>query len=528
MKVLFASVSKSILPHPGNNYFSISVMKKSIYIAFIALGLCACNNNEENFNDALESGTPDAPVVYHMSIKASFDDAQTKGVTFDANGKDISTQFESTDKIYVYNKTKDAFARIADDDDHNLSYLQPSSISASGGSCTLEGNMSFYKLNDSDEWEAVTIESGDEYNLYYGMNDLDYHYAYTIIPRFDYTEQDGSASSASACDFAEATGIVMTLSDNTLTVPEGIQFENLQSMFRQRLSFKKDDAYVTPTITKLTVGTKNETLLFYYAPTLEDTNDDRIQAFDYFDIYNPVITSDGDIYLSLAFYYTTECPADEDQLILTATDDEGNVYQCAKNVPVDGFQNSRYYYGSSELVWQYKTVRPIVTRSDDGEPDELIPDGNGWHSFSDDPDPAQITISGNSLGYIFWFDGSAEITLSDNGTATSFKDNNDFIYSFYDLTIELVSDYTIICPNYGTAIWADGSLKFKTTGNEQKLTVTTNDDSYCGIYGWDNYDDGESSTVNDLAADGFTVTRSDRQDNVDGTYTWVYTVTPNP
>ena len=42
----------------------------------------------------------------------------------------------------------------------------------------------------------------------------------------------------------------------------------------------------------------------------------------------------------------------------------------------------------------------------------------------------------------------------------------------------------------------------------------------------DNYGWGGTSDTSALAADGYTVTRSARTDNADGTYTWTYTVRP--
>ena len=497
-------------------------MKRNAYLAFIALALCACNNDKEEIHNDFSA----APIVYHVSVKASFD-SQTKGVTFGADGKTITSQFEAGDKIYVYNETKNAFARFADGD-QNLAYLQPesASISADGSSCTLEGNLSFYTWNDgTDAWEEVTVDAGDSYSLYYQMNEPDFKFSYNYIPRFNYEDQDGSAATASKYDFAEATGITMTLSGSTLTVPNAIQFKNLQSMFRQNLSFTKDDATVTPTISKLTVGTKNETLLFYYGPNFADG--DPFQAFDAFEIYDPQIT-DGDIYLSLSFYYG-ENSADGDQLIFTAVDNEGNVYQCAKDVPEGGFENSNYYYGTCELVWQYSYVKPTVTRSDGGDVDELIPNNGLYDIYGDF---MKVSISGNSLGYyIFWFNGNpAEVTLGGNGRAISYADNNDFILGEADLTIVLATDYTIECPNNETAIWAGyslGDLKLSTTGAEQTLTVRTNSSQYCGIYG-DNYDRGAESEPNDLAAVGFTVALTYSGSNDDGTYTYVYTVTPTP
>lgn len=387
--------------------------------------------------------------------------------------------------------------------------------------------MTFWKLNGSDEWESVEVEAGDSYSLFYKMNDPDYKYSPSVpIPRFDWSEQDGSATAASNCDFAEAKGIMLTLSGTTLTVPTNVRFENLQSMFRQRLSFTKGGSPVTPTtITKLTVGTKNKTYLEYYRPDRPDLIGDngKYWSFDSFDIENPVITGDGDIYLSLAFYYTPSTPAAGDQLILTATDSEGNIYQCSKDVPTGGFQKSKYYHGNCEMVWQKQLIMPTVTRTDGGDPDELIP-YDGLYDISGDP--AEVTISGNSLGYIFSFDESAVVTLTGNGLATSTADNNDFIFAYTDLTIVLDSDYTIVCPDYETALYTYETLKLKTTGSVHTLTVTTNSEDYSGIYGWNNYDEGISGNVSALAADGFTVECSATIDNLDGTYTWVYTVSP--
>ena len=502
-------------------------MKRNDYIALIALALCACNNDKEEIHNDFSA----APIVYHVSVKASFD-SQTKGVTFGADGMTITSQFEAGDKIYVYNETKNAFARVSDEDD-DLAYLQPASISADGSSCTLEGDLSFYTWNDeSDAWEEVTVEAGDSYSLYYQMNEPDYIFFGSNIPRFNYEDQDGSAATASNYDFAEATGITMTLSGSTLTVPNAIQFKNLQSMFRQNLSFTKDDATVTPTISKLTVGTKNETLLLYYRPNF--AFGEPFQAFDSFEIYDPQIT-DGDIYLSLSFYYG-ENSADGDQLILTAVDNEGNVYQCAKDVPEGGFENSNYYYGTCELVWQYKeddAVKPTVTRSDGGDEDELDLGGEGVYWITGVEGNARITISGSSVGYCFAFNdevNSVVVTLDGDGSGTAFYsgDNSEFIYAQNNLTIELASDYTINCSNYYVCISSMGNLKLKTSDDQpHTLTVTTNDeDSAYGIYGRYNYDAWVYDDLANLAADGFSVTCPGAVDNEDGTYTWVYTVTP--
>lgn len=499
-------------------------MKKIIYIAFIALGLCACDNTEEILN------TPEStksPVAYHFSLQASFD-AQTRGVTFDGEST-ISSQFEGTDKVYVYNETKKALARHLDEGNYVATALQPSSITASGRGCTLEGDLSFWKQNGST-WESVSIDDDDTYSLFYQMNRPNYPDE-NGGPVYVYAFQKGSAESASQFDFAEANGIVMTKNGSALTVPESVVFTNLQSMFRQHLTFKQGDDVVNPkSITTLSISTNHSTLVWYYWPT------DDVDSFfskESLEIDNPEII-DGDVFLALTFDYAQHPDHEGEQLILTAYDDEGNVYQCAKDVPKNGFENGKYYYGDMTMLWKYKDVRPTVTRTDGGT---TITPEQGKYSFnlSSDPDPVEFTISGNSTGYCFYTTSDAIITLDGNGTAV-YSGAAPFILGELGLTISLASNYTIDCRNYAYAICADfGYLKLKTTGDSYKLTVIANDPKYRGLLGWDNFNPGYAEDVADLAETGFSVTLTSTtptdEDN-DGNpdyYTWVYTVAPtNP
>lgn len=511
-------------------------MRRSlIWVASVALAFVACTKVGHQ-----ESCEIDAPGVYRLSLNATLD-TQTKGVTFSGESG-ISSQFEEGDKVYVYNETKKAYARVLVEEDYKLAYLQPSSISDAGRSCVLEGELSFYKFNDdTDEWELVAPEDGDTYSLYYQMNDPDYEFG-TSQPRYVYTlledgntAQDGSASSVSGCDFAEATGISINLSGNTLTVPSTVRFANLQSMFRQRLTFTKGGAIVdpVPTISKLTIETTNETLVDYY--WLDKDDGEKKQTTSSFDIFNPVITSDGDIYLSLAFYYTASEPAEGDQLVLTAVDTEGNVFQCKKDVPVGGFQKGRYYFGNCEMEWDHQSIKPTVTRSDGGGPDELEPGlyYDGQYDFTGNP--MRITISGDCQGYRFYFnDNPGFVTLTGSGDPVSalWSENNAFIESDEDLTVILDCNYFIDnSADFEKAIDCGGELKLMTTGRTQTLTVITNDDgtNAYGIYGDSNFDAWryDFSNISNLAVDGFTVSCPGSVDNQDGTFTWVYTVTPN-
>ena len=118
-------------------------MKKTLFIlTILALGLTACNKET------------DQPVsVYHISIPASMG-AETKAVDFSGTdpvtGKPTAvSSFKTTDKIYVYNRTKEEML---------TGNLTPS---ADGKTCDLEGTL------------TGTISVDDEILLLYNMNLLD-------------------------------------------------------------------------------------------------------------------------------------------------------------------------------------------------------------------------------------------------------------------------------------------------------------------------------------------------------------------
>ncbi|MBO7588330.1 MAG: hypothetical protein J6T18_02765 [Bacteroidaceae bacterium] len=498
-------------------------MKKNVYIAFAALGLCACNNEIIQKMDYNE-----VPAVYHLNIQAGFDPL-TKAVTFGDDGVTITTGFEVTDCIYVYNETKQAFARAGSGD---YIVLHPSFISDSGTSCTLSGDLSFYTWDETEtQWANVLVEETDTYALYYQLNLPGS--GYSMVPVFYYDDQDGGIASVSGLDFAEATGVSMTLSGSTLTVADGVRLENLQSMFRQHLSFTKDGVAIDPgTLTSIEVSTENGTLIDMYSPT--DLSDPY--SFGSIFLVSPVLSADNDVYLSLAFHYDEGQSAVGDKLILKATDGNGNIYQCSKSVPTSGFVPSMYYYGSMTLAWTGQDIKPTVTRGDGGS--DIVPgvDGEYVFNYSSEPDPTVFTISGNSAGYYFYVGRDAIITLAGDGTAGNVPDNSNDSFLYDEMggfRIILASDYTIDCKNLKTAIWADwGDLTLETnTGSAQTLTVIANDPDYRGLYGENYYD----NTVDpgELAADDFKVELTsttpgpDEDSNGEPDYfTWVYTVTP--
>ena len=338
-------------------------MRRSVVIISAVLALAACAQLETPVQK-------EPPVVYSLSLQVSLD-PQTKGVTFGGDGKSVSSRFQEGDKIYLYNKTKGAMARSAQNYSATPIVLTSSMIQDEGLSCTLAGEVSFFRWNpgeskgkektNSGEWVPVSHEDTDEYELYYQMNDADYSSEGNYYPGFNYRDQLGSKASASQHDFAVATGIQMNLVSGSLSAQNKVSFMNLQSMYRQSLIFKNSKSEtVTPTITKLSVSCSKGTLVEGIHPT-EVSQYSGVYAID---INNPVI-EDGSVYLSLTFCYPND-DSKNDTFCLRAIDDKGNVYICEKNMPAGGFQNGKYYYGNCEMTWQEKNNLAKVEASDLG------------------------------------------------------------------------------------------------------------------------------------------------------------------
>ena len=153
-------------------------------------------------------------------------------------------------------------------------------------------------------------------------------------------------------------------------------------------------------------------------------------------------------------------------------------------------------------------------------------DYNGQYKLS--TQNFNITLSGTSSNCNF-HNTSSGIVQFNGLNATN---NGLFFYCGYDLTVGLNGANTIVSTNEAYCIYAK-TLKLSGNGT---LTVTAKNADYCGIYGLYNYNLTTTSldVSAQLAANGYTVTRSARTDNDadnDGTpesYTWTYTVRPNP
>ena len=544
-------------------------MKKTMHtLSALTIAAALATVNIACSNDDIIVEQPKAPVaeapVCHFNIPANIGEGtETRAITIGETS--ITSEFANTDKVYMFIEGQGTNAgklAVAHNGTDAATYLTPSNIN--GATCTLEGALKFY-YNDNDNFAAYEPAVNDVVYLYYNMKKPVEDHAYSInMAGLDYHTQNGSkdqdvygsygsytflaSTGASACDFAEAKMKVTAVTGNgtdgySLTMVQyddntksNVHFENMGSMFRQRLSFtdKNGQSIAIPTLEKLAVKFEggDYTVGTYYPFSQYGS----YYSLPDMSITNPIVSAEGDVYLALMFYDSNK----DLPLVLEAKDSDGNVYSVTKNAPTGGFKNGKYYYGSTTLAWQ-KCIKPTVTGT------SATPVGDPA-TYTVTENPVNLTISGYSEGYDFELsEGHGGTITLDNVTASG--TTNSPLYSPFieqeanasnaDVSLVLTGTNSITC---GTnwCILVYGNLKLSCTGTSATLTVTGTTDGCCGIQGFNYRSDGafgvsfnechtttELDVTSMLAADGYSVIRSARTDNSDGTYTWTYTVTKN-
>ena len=455
-------------------------------------GLTACSSDDNILGEQPTTEQPTAVKTYQVNIAATLDEAQTRAVTFDndATPPTATGSFDASEPVYVYNETKGVMLS---------GVLHPTDISDDGKSCNLTGEL------------TGSFDAGDQLTLLYNMSDFDTNPADCYF-RYDY--QDGSGSDV--IDGGMATGVNATISSGTLTTATTVTFAMQQAIFRLKFT----DGTNPISVNKLTTECTGLDVVGYYSPFNEDLKYEKQTI-----VVNPTTATSDYLYVALGINESAEPSA----LTFTVIDEEGNVYTATKAAPSSGFKNGKYYYSSAATVLTKQTlVKPTITWTSVADITEKEPDSYNWYYVygpwnGEGYDPSEFTISGTSRGYRFYaFDG-ATVHL-DNLDAIK-NEENDFIYTTnYQLILDISGANTITCKKENQAIYSEGTLKLMGNGT---LTVTAKAYNLYGLYAETNYKTGNNSDASVLAADGYTVTRSDMTDNGDGTYTWTYTVAKN-
>jgi len=510
-----------------NYIFSLA---SALLMGTMALSLTACSS-EDNIVNNIQQPAQGEVHTYTVSIPATFsDNAGTRAVAFDNNGSTpaITAKFVEDEKVYVFNKNSNHPQLLS-------GYLVVKNVSADMKSCELQGQL------------TGLIDPDDEVMLFYNLNNTnsniyDYNNFY-----YDYNDQVGTA--ASCVDGAMATMKVKEIdasnnykmtfyatTDNTKTQAKAV-FANVQSMFR--FQFADKDAPTTPIKVKtLNIQSKNVGLaqrrLFPIMSTEFFTTSGGINV-------TPATATDDYLYVALCF---DENNASAHELYFCVTDDAGNAYKGCKSAPTEGFKNGKYYYNTAPITLE-KQSAPTITWTTPST--AVAADASFIYSFNVGGGgvgvtPYDITVSGACKGYGFEITSSGNtgtIRLQNlNATWKNANPTTPFIsVTNGDVLFELTGANSITCNTY-YAIHGGGNVKFSCTGASATLTVTASRSDLCGILGDSNYEQSQGAgaynyyltttelVTSQLAAPGYTVTRSARTDNVDGTYTWTYTVSP--
>ncbi len=477
-------------------------MKKLFVSMMVLAGMTACNS-EDSITGEAAAEQPAAMKTYQVSIPASFGgDGQTRAVTFDGqtravtfDGTTSSSTFAETEEVYVYNATTKEVLE---------GYLTPTDISADGKSCNLTGTL------------TGTISDGNSLTLLYNLTE---YYSDPTWCNFNYDGQDGTQSGV--VDGATATVTASgDFAGGILTTSATALFTNVQSMFRFKFVDEGGDPITVATL--LIQPTGRDFACFYWPLEAEDS---RYGSSD-MTVTPSTPTSD--------YLYVAICINEDESpsaLEFTATDASGNEYKGTKTALTGGFKNGKYYYNASAIALTKQVVRiaPTITWTSVLDGDPVSPDVyhcyyvlGPWNDDTGSYEPSEITLSGTSSGYCFCMTNGATIHL--NGlTATYDSNDNQFIYSNSNLTLDISGANSITTKNFNQAISVNGTLKLSGNGT---LTVTANYADRYGVYAESNYNNGNNSAASVLAATYHTVTRSARTDNADGTYTWTYTVAP--
>lgn len=500
-------------------------LASALLMGTMALSLTACSSEDNIVNSAQQPAQGEVR-TYTVSLPATFsDNAGTRAVAFDNSGTTpaIVTKFVENEKVYVYNKTTSALLE---------GYLTVKNVSADMKSCELQGQLT----------GTGTISADDEVELLYNLNYINSTVSSVDDFYYDYSTQNGTA--ASCVDGAKATMKVKAIDasnnykttfyavgDETAKTQAKAVFANLQSMFR----FSFTDGTNPIKVKTLNIQSRNVAIANRFYPMLSS------QYYPSSIYVTPSDATADYLYVGLCI---NEANAADDVLYFCVTDDNGNAYIGTKAAPAGGFENGKYYYSTSPIALE-KPSAPTITWTNPSSP--VAADASLIYDFTAVTD-FDITIANADgkdfcSGYAFRIASSgAKGTIRLNNLNARWNSGNPstpFISGGSDFVVELTGTNSITT-NVTNCIKSGGNLKLSCTGASATLKVTSKAAYYCGIVGVSNYHSTSSNpgyndylttteldVTSQLAAPGYTVTRSARTDNADGTYTWTYTVAPS-
>ena len=231
----------------------------TVAIAAVAIGFTACAD------DSLVTPKATAPVNgtnYKFSIPANMGGGDTRAIAYNSETGGYDALFETSDFIYVYNVTKDAYGQKKIENEKGDyswmedSYLQPD---ANGKTANLVGELGFWKYDyDENEWFEIIPEKDDELMLFYNIRYTQYNQSIDYNRDFSYDYNYNSK----IADYALAT-VKITSTDDGVIKTEPSSFQNPQSIYKVNFTGIGSDVKIK----KVTIGSEQRKLVSYYRPT---------------------------------------------------------------------------------------------------------------------------------------------------------------------------------------------------------------------------------------------------------------------
>ena len=389
----------------------IKSLRRSLFCtvaaAVVTIGFTACAD------DSLVTQNTPAPANvggYKLSIPANMGGGGTRAIAYNSETGGYDATFETSDRIFVYNVTKNAeglkIYKYDDGEYYETAFLNPDT---NGKTANLCGQIDVFRTKDS--WEIVAPEVGDELMLIYNNSGtyLDYSRNY----------EGGNYYLSDIADYAIAS-VKITSIDGGVIKTEPSSFWNPQSIYK--INFKGIGSDVK--IKKVTISSKQEKLVCEYVPTDIDWPN-HFSPVSY--IYDKEGTDQHELIFMLRFvtppYQDTESTSG-DVITFMALGSDGHYYKGTKSFTTD-LENGKYY--QAEVAMGDLGLAMTLTNNTTGESVVL---SNQWISVSTKKDgyTAANTAINNSLE---WLGGDQALTLK----GVSVNSNN------YSAFIDARSDY---------------------------------------------------------------------------------------
>ena len=378
----------------------------TVAAAAVTIGFTACAD------DALVTQNTPAPANvsgYQFSIPANMGGG-TRAIAYNSETGGYDATFETSDRIFVYNVTKDAegykIYKYDGGENYETAFLNPD---ANGKTANLCGVIDGFRSWKSGE--DVTPEKGDELMLFYNTDGTYLNYNRNYTGDWYYNSD--------IADYAIAS-VKITSIDGGVIKTEPSSFWNPQSIYK--INFKGIGSDVK--IKKVTISSEQYKLVNGYNPT----NIDYPNSFGSVNyIYADKGTDQRELTFMLRFAddpYSDGESTSGDVISFVALGSDGQYYKGTKSVTTK-LENGKYY--QAEVAMEDAGLAMTLTNNTSGESVVL---SNEWTYISTKKDgyTAANTAINNSLE---WLGGDQALTLK----GVSVNSNN------YSAFIDARSDY---------------------------------------------------------------------------------------